>query len=128
MMEENAQMSLLPDAVGAAQMTMTGEEEIDHSEYEIVRPEFFAHIKEPALTVNVDKIGVNTACVRLMPDVEYVQILVNRKEKKLLLKPCDEIEMLYICPMTRNRSRLQPKPSGKRKSNANFCKGENCNE
>ena len=82
MMEENAQMSLLPDAVGATQMTMTGEEEIDLSEYEIVRPEFFAHIKEPALTVNVDKIGVNTACVRLMPDVEYVQILVNRKEKK----------------------------------------------
>lgn len=43
--------------------------------------------------MNVDKIGVNTACVRLMPDVEYVQILVNRKEKKLLLKPCDEIEI-----------------------------------
>lgn len=81
MMEENAQMSLLPDAVAAAQMTLTGEE-IDLGEYEIVRPEFFAHIKEPALTVNVDKIGVNTACVRLMPDVEYVQILVNRKEKK----------------------------------------------
>ena len=93
MMEENAQMSLLPDAAVAAQMTMTGEEEIDLSEYEIVCPEFFAHIKEPALTVNVDKIGVNTACVRLMPDVEYVQILVNRKEKKLLLKPCDEIEI-----------------------------------
>ena len=66
-----AQMSLLPDAAVATQMTMTGEEEIDLSEYEIVRPEFFAHIKEPALTVNVDKIGVNTACVRLMPDVEY---------------------------------------------------------
>ena len=96
MMEENAQMSLLPDVAAvtqdAAQMTMTGEE-IDLGEYEIVRPEFFAHIKEPALTVNVDKIGVNTACVRLMPDVEYVQILVNRKEKKLLLKPCDEIEI-----------------------------------
>ena len=96
MMEENAQMSLLPDVAAvtqdAAQMTMTGEE-IDLSEYENVRPEFFAHIKEPALTVNVDKIGVNTACVRLMPNVEYVQILVNRKEKKLLLKPCDEIEI-----------------------------------
>lgn len=50
MMEENAQMSLLPDAAVAAQMTMTGEEEIDLSEYEIVRPEFFAHIKEPAST------------------------------------------------------------------------------
>ena len=31
----------------------------ENAVYEIVRPEFFAHIKEPALTVNVDKIGVN---------------------------------------------------------------------
>lgn len=62
MMEENAQMSLLPDAAVAAQMTMTGEEEIDLSEYEIVRPEFFAHIKEPALTVNVDKTAKRRRC------------------------------------------------------------------
>lgn len=98
MMEENtSQMCLLPDTAAvmenAVQTAMLGEDEIDLGEYEIVRPEFFAHIKEPALTVNVDKIGVNTACVRLMPDVEYVQILVNRKKKKLLLKPCDEIEI-----------------------------------
>lgn len=98
MMEENtSQMCLLPDTAAvmenAVQTAMLGEDEIDLGEYEIVRPELFAHIKEPALTVNVDKIGVNTACVRLMPDVEYVQILVNRKEKKLLLKPCDEIEI-----------------------------------
>ena len=83
MIEERiTQMSMMP-----------GEDEIDLGEYEIVRPEFFAHVKEPALTVNVDKIGVNAACVRLMPDVEYVQILVNRREKKLLLKPCDEVEI-----------------------------------
>ena len=81
MMEENAQMSLLPDAAVAAQMTMTGEEEIDLSEYEIVRPEFFAHIKEPALTVNVDKIGVNTACVRLMPDTMAKSITAGRWKK-----------------------------------------------
>lgn len=97
MEEDTTQMSLLPDTAAvmqnAVQTAMLGENEIDLGEYEIVRPEFFAHIKEPALTVNVDKIGVNTACVRLMPDVEYVQILVNRKEKKLLLKPCDEIEI-----------------------------------
>ena len=90
MEDESIQMSLLPDAMPVA---ARGEDEIDLGEYEIVRPEFFAHIKEPALTVNVDKIGVNTACVRLMPDVEYVQILINRKEKKLLLKPCEETEI-----------------------------------
>ena len=66
MMEENtSQMCLLPDTAAvmenAVQTAMLGEDEIDLGEYEIVRPEFFAHIKEPALTVNVDKIGVNTA-------------------------------------------------------------------
>ena len=97
MEDESTQMSLLPDAAAVMHNAMPiaarGEDEIDLGEYEIVRPEFFAHIKEPALTVNVDKIGVNTACVRLMPDVEYVQILINRKEKKLLLKPCEETEI-----------------------------------
>ena len=98
MIEENTtQMRMTTDTASvmqnAVQAMSQGEEEIDLGEYEIVRPEFFAHIKEPALTVNVDKIGVNAACVRLMPDVEYVQILVNRKEKKLLLKPCDEVEI-----------------------------------
>ena len=98
MIEENTtQMRMTTDTASvmqnAVQTALLGEDEIDLGEYEIVRPEFFAHVKEPALTVNVDKIGVNAACVRLMPDVEYVQILVNRKEKKLLLKPCDEVEI-----------------------------------
>lgn len=98
MIEENTtQMRMTTDTASemqnAVQTALQGEDEIDLGEYEIVRPEFFAHVKEPALTVNVDKIGVNAACVRLMPDVEYVQILVNRKEKKLLLKPCDEVEI-----------------------------------
>lgn len=91
--EECTQMRMITNTAAAMQNALLGENEIDLGEYEIVRPEFFAHVKEPALTVNVDKIGVNTACVRLMPDVEYVQILVNRREKKLLLKPCDEIEI-----------------------------------
>ena len=91
--EESTQMRMITNTAAAMQNALPGEEEIDLGEFEIVRPEFFAHVKEPALTVNVDKIGVNAACVRLMPDVEYVQILVNRREKKLLLKPCDEIEI-----------------------------------
>ena len=91
--EECTQMRMITNTAAAMKNALLGENEIELGEYEIVRPEFFAHVKEPALTVNVDKIGVNTACVRLMPDVEYVQILVNRREKKLLLKPCDEIEI-----------------------------------
>ena len=117
MMEENVQMSIVPNVSAATQqavqLTMTGEEEIDLGEYEIVRPEFFAHLKEPALTVNVDKIGVNTACVRLLPEVDYVQILVNRKEKKLLLKPCDEIEITgYRWGKTRDGKRYPTQRTG----------------
>lgn len=118
MIEENTtQMRMTTDTVSvmqnAVQAASQGEDEIDLGEYEIVRPEFFAHVKEPALTVNVDKIGVNAACVRLMPDVEYVQILVNRKEKKLLLKPCDEVEITgYRWGRTKNGKRYPSQRTG----------------
>lgn len=66
------------------------EEEIDLDRYEIARPEFFAHLAEPTFTVNVDKVSVNAACVRMFPDVDFVEIMVYREEKKVLLYPCDE--------------------------------------
>ena len=65
-------------------------EEINVDDYQVVRPEFYAHVKDPAFTLNVDKFGPNAACVRMLPDVEYVEILVSLKEKRLLLMPCDE--------------------------------------
>lgn len=88
-------------------------EEIELGEYEIVRPEFFAHIKEPAFTINVDKICVNAACVRLLPDAEFVQILINRHEKKLVLLPCDETEITgYRWARTKNGKRYSTQRSG----------------
>ena len=38
------------------------------------------------------KVSVNTACIKKLPDVEYVQILVNPIEKKLAVRPCREEE------------------------------------
>ena len=34
--------------------------------------------------------SVNAASVRLLPDADYVKILIRRDEKKLVLKPCRE--------------------------------------
>ena len=68
-------------------------ESIDLDDYEIVSAEFFAQVKEPAFTINVNKITANAAAVRMLPDVDYVKILVNQKEKKLVLKPCDELDI-----------------------------------
>lgn len=60
--------------------------------YQVVRGEFFAHIYEPSFTFNSYKVSVNTACIKKLPDVEYVQILVNPEEKKLAVRPCSEEE------------------------------------
>lgn len=69
------------------------EENITLDEYEIVSPEFFAQVREPSFTINVNKVMANAASVRLLPDADYVKILVNQKEKKLVLKPCDEMDI-----------------------------------
>ena len=58
--------------------------------YQVVRGEFFAHLFEPSVTLGREKVSVNTACLRKLPDVDYVQFLVNPTEKKLAIKPCEE--------------------------------------
>ena len=75
---------------------------LDLSDFEVARSEFFADIREPAFVFNNGKVGVNTACVRRLPDVEYVQILINRKKKKLALRACME-EDLFSIPWGKTR-------------------------
>ncbi|MBR3246145.1 MAG: integrase [Parasporobacterium sp.] len=58
--------------------------------YQVVRGEFFAHLFEPSVTLGREKVSVNAACLRRLPDVDYVQFLVNPVEKKLAIKPCEE--------------------------------------
>ena len=60
--------------------------------FQVVRGEFFSHIYEPSFTLNQNKIAVNMACIRKLPDVEYVQVLVHPEEKMLIIRPCLEEE------------------------------------
>ena len=60
--------------------------------YQVVRGEFFAHTFEPSFTFNNYKVSVNMACIKKLPSVEYVQILINPEEKKLAGRPCREEE------------------------------------
>ena len=71
----------------------TNDEETDLYNYEMVSGEFFAQIKEPAFTINVNKVYVNTAAVRLLPKVDYVKFMINRDEKKLVIKPCSDMDI-----------------------------------
>ena len=79
------------------QTAVSGEEDpqeiiFNYEGYQVVRGEFFAHVYEPSITFNNCKIMLNTACLNRLPDVDYVQILVNPEEKKLALRPSSEGE------------------------------------
>jgi len=68
------------------------DESFSYDGFQVVRGEFFAHVHEPSITFNCHKVSLNTACLRRLPDVEYVQILVNQNEHKLVVRPCSEDE------------------------------------
>lgn len=66
------------------------EVDFSYDGFQVVRGEFFSHIYEPSVTFKDSKFYVNTACLKKLPDVDYVQILINPELKKLVLRPCDE--------------------------------------
>lgn len=57
--------------------------------FQVVRGEFFAHLLEPSVTFNKCKLYVNMACLKKLPNINYVQILVNSDDKKLAIRPCE---------------------------------------
>ena len=68
------------------------DDEFSYEGYQVVRGEFFAHIREPSITFNNHKVSLNTACLSRLPNVDYVQILVNPREHKLVVRPSGEDE------------------------------------
>ena len=66
------------------------DDQFDYEGYEIVRGEFFAHTYEPAIVFNKGKVAVNSACIKKLPETDYIQILVNPEQKKLAVLPSQE--------------------------------------
>lgn len=79
--------------------------------YQVVRGEFFAHLHEPSITFNQYKLYANTACVNKIPEIDYVQILVNPEEMKLAVRPCgeDEKDSFLWSGINRKNGRKKPR-------------------
>lgn len=97
-----------------SQLSFTVKEEIQENEfsydgYQIVRREFFAHLYEPSITLNNCKVSLNTACLKRLPDVDYVQFLVNPIEKKLAVRPSGEDEKDSFLWCTNKNSKRKPR-------------------
>ena len=54
---------------------VTEDDAFSYDGYQVVRGEFFAHTYEPSFTFNSSKVSVNTACIKKLPDTDFVQIL-----------------------------------------------------
>ena len=65
-------------------------EDFDFNGFQVVRREFFAHMQEPSVTFNNCKFYVNTACLKKFAEYDYAQVLINRQNKILALRPCLE--------------------------------------
>ncbi|MBP2656599.1 MAG: hypothetical protein H6Q73_4168 [Firmicutes bacterium] len=77
--------------------------------YQVVRGEFFAHVYEPSITFNNCKVSLNTACLKRLPDIDYVQILVNPADKKLAVRPSSENEKDSFLWCTTKNTKRKPK-------------------
>ena len=79
--------------------------------FQIVRSEFFSQLHEPAITFNQGKVGVNSACLKKLPNVKYAQILVNREKKMLAIRPCQESDIFSFqwCSYRAKDKKRQPR-------------------
>lgn len=95
---------------------MEQNEEFSYDGYQVVRGEFFAHINEPSVTFNAGTLSPNAAAVNKLPDVMYVQVMVNPETKKLALRPCKEEDKDAF------RWSLENKKNGRRKPRKITCR------
>ena len=65
-------------------------ESFDFDGYQVVRREFFAHIREPSICFNNYKFYANAACLNKFPETDSIQVMVNKDDKILAIRPCEE--------------------------------------
>ena len=85
------------------------EVEFDYSGFQVVRREFFAHLQEPSIVFNQGKVGVNSACVRKLPSIDFIQILINREKKTLVIRPCEESDIHSFRWSTEKKGKKYPR-------------------
>ena len=85
-------------------------EDFDFDGFQVVRREFFAHTREPSVTFNNCKFYVNSACLTKFPTSDYAQVLINRENKILALRPCPEGARDSFQWCTYSKGKRKPKP------------------
>lgn len=83
---------VMPDPKHMEQAGFVEDSNFNLDGFQVVRGEYFAHTYEPSICFNQYKISVNKSCISRMPNVEYVQLLINPDDKKIVIRPSSEDE------------------------------------
>ncbi len=62
----------------------------DFDGYQVVRREFFAHVREPSICFNNYKFNANAAALNKFPQTDSIQVMVNKEDKILAIRPCED--------------------------------------
>jgi len=54
---------------------------------EVLRTEFASSFYKPKVILGYDSISFNKACVKLLPDTQYVNVLIDRTKKRIIVLP-----------------------------------------
>lgn len=60
--------------------------QLDLSEFEVVRQDYGSG-QEPQLTLSRERLYLNNYAIKMFPDYDYMQILVDKKRKWVVIKP-----------------------------------------
>lgn len=93
---------------------ITSDAELPLEGFQVVRREFFAHTKEPAISFSRYLVYVNTACLQPFENADRVQVLINPETYILALRPCRDSlrDSLFWCGIS----------GGRRKPRKNTCR------
>jgi hypothetical protein len=78
------------DSITGKEDEFLSDETFSYAGYQITREEFFAHAREPALSICGNKMYVNKVCLKKAPDTNRVLVMISPQQKKIILKPCSE--------------------------------------
>lgn len=70
---------------------MTEEElrKVDIRNAQVVRRQFFSHMKECIVTFRPNGLQFNTACISRFENITHIMLLVDWEKKWFIIKPCD---------------------------------------
>lgn len=66
------------------------EQEYSPDDYKVIRKELFAHLRDPAVSIRDGSMTFNTACIRGLEGVVFIELQISEHLGKLTAKPCDE--------------------------------------